>query len=82
MRQSKRIAPDGLEVGIATIASPAGVWDMSGNVWEWMCSWYDEDSRTRVVRGGSWIGYRWFAHTIFCNGPILLMFLTDSFSAC
>ncbi len=55
---------------------------MSGNVWEWMCSWYDEDSRTRVVRGGSWIGYRWFAHTIFCNGPILLMFLTDSFSAC
>jgi formylglycine-generating enzyme required for sulfatase activity len=27
---------------------------MSGNVWEWTGSWYDDKKISRAVRGGSW----------------------------
>jgi formylglycine-generating enzyme required for sulfatase activity len=51
-------------------ASPYGVLDMSGNVWEWTATWYDaqayatsayrnptgpEHGVQRVIRGGSWL---------------------------
>lgn len=60
------IAPVG---SYPTGVSTYGVYDMAGNVWEWVADWYDKDyyskslqdnpkgsdkGKLRVVRGGSW----------------------------
>jgi serine/threonine-protein kinase len=38
-------------------ASPYGVQDLGGNVWEWVGDKYEDDSGRRVVRGGSCCSY-------------------------
>jgi serine/threonine-protein kinase len=38
-------------------ASPYGVLDLGGNVWEWVADDYAEDTGRRVVRGGSCCSY-------------------------
>lgn len=59
--------------------SSAGVWDGSGNVWEWMLDLYDETQGTRALRGGGWdvirrnarVSYRTLTHPgsfSFANG--------------
>ncbi|MBI4827942.1 MAG: SUMF1/EgtB/PvdO family nonheme iron enzyme [Nitrospinae bacterium] len=39
-------------------ASPQGVFDLAGNVWEWVDGWHDMAKGARPLKGGSWLSPR------------------------
>ncbi len=71
-------APDAVDAHTAG-ASPFGVIDMVGNVWQWTDEYRDEHTRTAILRGGSYYvpqGSIWYFPQAYRNdqhGKLLLM---------
>ncbi len=34
--------------------NPLGIYDMGGNVWQWVADYWNGDNRSKTLRGGSW----------------------------
>ena len=60
-------------------ASPSGVMDMVGNVWQWTDEYVDEHTRAAILKGGSHyrpVGSIWYFPQAYKNtqhGKLLLM---------
>jgi gamma-glutamyl hercynylcysteine S-oxide synthase len=71
-------APDSVTAHSAG-ASPYGVLDMVGNVWQWTDEYVDEHTRAAILRGGSYYqpqGSMWYFPQVYRNdqhGKLLLM---------
>ncbi|MCP4215590.1 MAG: formylglycine-generating enzyme family protein, partial [bacterium] len=50
-------------------ATPEGLMDMAGNVFEWMDNWCDGDKDSKTLRGGSWLTD---ASLLFCGARFSL----------
>lgn len=70
--------------------SPYGIYNMAGNVFEWIVDWYDKEYYSRspyknpggpesgninFVRGGSWLAAQWFLRATFRYRPVTLPLL-------
>ena len=59
-------------------ATPLGVWDLTGNVWQWTDEFVDEHTRAAILRGGSHYepqGSKWYfpqAYRLSEHGKYLL----------
>ncbi len=75
----REMAPAGEVTAHPNGASPFGVMDLVGNVWQWTDEYIDQHTRAAVVRGGSHYqpqGSRWYfpqAYKLSEHGKYLLM---------
>ena len=69
-------------------ASPFGVMDLVGNIWQWTNEYTDEHTRAGILRGGSYYkpqGSHWYfpqAYKLNEHGKYLLMAPSKDRSGC
>jgi formylglycine-generating enzyme required for sulfatase activity len=72
------LSPDNVDAH-SSGASPFGVMDMVGNVWQWTDEYLDEHTQAAILRGGSYYqpqGSKWYFPQAYRNdqhGKLLLM---------
>ena len=49
-------------------ATPTGIYDLAGNVWEWVADDYPGEENTKILRGGCWSDDAWVLRVAYRNG--------------